>query len=151
MPGGAIDIAAGGASVYILGTGVCDAAGCLPYLWDGAEFRGMGGRGSRIAADSSGVLSMVDNNKAIYRYRSATQGALSDRMPGGATAIAASADGAVYIVGTDPCDGNGCTVAKFNGNSFTPIEGCSGPASRSDKWPAPATILRSTPGGRSPR
>jgi hypothetical protein len=123
VPGGAMDIAAGGERVYILGTGVCDAAGCLPYMWTETGFRGMQGRGNRIAADWRGMLWMVDNAGAIYRFRSAAIDAVYDRIPGEATAVAASADGFIYIVGTEGCDGNGCTVKRYNGFGFTPLPG----------------------------
>ncbi len=113
-----VDVAAGGnASLYIVKTD------SFAYQYNGATFSPMPVPGVRVAADNNGKLWVVEQSGLIRRAQSAALNTGFDILPGSASAIAASADGAVYIVSTSSCDGNGCTVAKFDGAQFVPITG----------------------------
>jgi hypothetical protein len=122
----ASDVAVGAdGSVYIVGNANSDNNGFVPSKWNGSSFQPIAGRGVRIAVDPNGTLWLVNKNGGIYHYVSASS-QNSTQIPGAATAISASADGDVYIVGTDSCDNTGCQIYRFNGNSFTAITGLKG-------------------------
>ena len=45
------------------------------------------------------------------------------QIPGGGTDVAIGPEGSVYVIGTAPCDGNGCAPYKWDGSNFQPVAG----------------------------
>jgi hypothetical protein len=126
VPGRATDISIGAnGSLYVVGTFPCDNAGCAPYRRAGDTFQSVAGRAVRVAADPAGVLWRLDRNGDIFRHR-APDSDIADRIPGSATAISISPQGTVYVVGTGPCDLNGCAVYRYTGSGWTAVKGAMG-------------------------
>jgi hypothetical protein len=104
-PGAAIDIAAGGDSVYIL-----NPDGSLAK-WNGSgwtPFAG-GGGGTRIAVDEKGYPWVVNASNQIFRWN----GTQWQQLLGAAQDISISPDGAAYVIGM-PQGTGGYMVYKWD-------------------------------------
>ena len=115
QPGLASDIAIGAdGSVFVIGTGPCNASGCTVYKFDGSRFIPYPGTGVRIAVDPSGNPWIVNSAKQIFRFS-------VDRfhaVAGAATDIAIGGDGSVHIVSTESCLSFGCMIYTLDATSW---------------------------------
>lgn len=77
-------------------------------------------RVSRVAVDNKGVVSIVDTQRRILRNRSSDEWEV---MPGGASDIAAGADGSVYVIGADPIGSEGSSIWRWTGSMWSRLPG----------------------------
>jgi hypothetical protein len=106
-------------SVFVIGAAHCDADGCGIYRLEGGNFVRIEGSAVRIAVDPTGNPWVVNRSGRIYRF----VGGHFQHVPGLATDIGVGADGSVFVIGTTPCDANGCGIYRFDGDNFQRIEG----------------------------
>jgi len=120
VSGTATDVGVGAnGSVFVIGKAPCDANGCGIYRFDGTTFQQIEGSAVRIAVDPSGNPWVVNRSGGIFRL----VGAHFQQVPGAASDVGAGANGSVFIIGTAPCDANGCGIYRFDGTAFRQIEG----------------------------
>jgi hypothetical protein len=103
MPGQAVDIAAGGGTVWALG----ESGAAFKWSEDSFSWQDFGGGATSITVDSNGTPWVV-NNKQIYRLRGQTW----QNMPGQAVAIGAGGN-EVWVVGESGA------VYRWNDDAFS--------------------------------
>ncbi len=125
-PGRGRDIGIGGdGSVWMVGTNPVPG-GYGIYRWTGAEWEEAPGGAVAIdvytvgdaAVDLQGEPWIVDEDDHILRWT----GSEWARQPGAAQDIGIGANGAIWIIGTEPADG-GYRVATWNGEGWAPAPG----------------------------
>jgi hypothetical protein len=117
LPGNAIDIAAGGNSVWVIGSGQVPG-GYSIHRWNGNGWDRIEGGATRIAVDPNGNPWVVNENHEIFRL---VHGAWQ-RLPGLANDIAIGADGTPWVIGVGTVPG-GNGVHRWTGNNWQDVEG----------------------------
>jgi Tectonin domain len=120
VAGAGTDVGVGAdGSVFVIGTAPCDGNGCGIYRFDGTTFQKIEGSAVRIAVDPTGHPWVVNRSGGIWRLVNGH----FQQVAGAATDVGVGADGSVFVIGTAPCDGNGCGIYRFDGTTFQKIEG----------------------------
>ena len=112
MPGGAIDIGAGGADygVWVIGTNPVDANGNEIFYWDSGSWIQVPGGAARVDVGPDSQAWVVQNNGYIYHMENGN----FVRFPGLAKDIGVGDNGDVWIIGTNPVAGTEFDLYRWN-------------------------------------
>jgi hypothetical protein len=118
-PGSAHDIGIGAdGAVWVIGKNAV-GGGYGIYTWDGINWNGIDGGGVRIAVDPGGDPWVVNDANNIYQRT----GAGWQHRPGSAHDIGIGADGAAWVIGTNPVNGGYGIYALGNGGNWVGVDG----------------------------
>jgi methylenetetrahydrofolate reductase (NADPH) len=129
LPGLAVEIAAGGGAVWVLGTNAMHG-GYGVWRWDSGQWTSVPGAGVKIAVDGRGIPWVVNRQHEIYSYKPAMQ--TWRRLPGAATNIGANPG--VWVTGIDAVSG-GYEIFRWDERNW-------------QKYPGGAVSIVVGPGGR---